>query len=302
MGACAGEEEYRAGAVVITTGGFGNNKEMLQRLYPSVAQHGDKTWAVHEPAPFILGDGISMGEAAGARIVGHDTGLPLPTAGFKHNVEGVLPPWIMLVNQEGRRFMAETSPFSVSGYLINEQTGAHAFAIFDEKTLREISNDLDYLDPLKQRMSVPSWHEESIREEVKKGAVKRTQTIAELGRVAGIDPLALEETVNRYNEDFEKGADTWFFKNSGHHAVRVPPFYAVEVRACMIGLTAAGLEIDKQCRVLDLHGRPIPGLYAAGEVLGCVMGNRYSAGGVSIANAIVFGRLAGQSAAAHVTA
>jgi fumarate reductase flavoprotein subunit len=300
IGARVGEDEYRAGAVVITTGGFGNNKEMLKRLYPSVAQHGDKTWAVHEPAPFILGDGISMGEAVGAHIVGHDTGLPLPTAGFKHNVEGVLPPWIMLVNQEGRRFMAETSPFSVSGYLINEQTGAHAFAIFDEKTLRDVSNDLDYLDPLKQRMSVPSWHEESIREEVGKGAVKRAQSISELARVAGIDPLALEETVNRYNEDFEKGADTWFFKNSGHHAIRVPPFYAVEVRACMIGLTAAGLEIDKRCRVLDLHGRPIPGLYAAGEVLGCVMGNRYSAGGVSIANAIVFGRLAGQSAAAHV--
>jgi len=298
-GARVGENEYRAGAVVITTGGFGNNKEMLKRLYPSVAQHGEKTWAVHEPAPFILGDGISLGEAVGARIVGHDTGLPLPTAGFKHNVEGVLPPWIMLVNQEGRRFMAETSPFSVSGYLINEQTGAHAFAIFDEKTLSDISNDLDYLDPLKQRMSVPSWHEESIREEVAKGVVKRAQTIAELANAAAIDPLALEETVSRYNEDFQRGIDTWFFKNSGHHAIRIPPFYAVEVRACMIGLTAAGLEIDKQCRVLDLHGRPIAGLYAAGEVLGCIMGNRYSAGGVSIANAIVFGRLAGQRAAAE---
>jgi succinate dehydrogenase/fumarate reductase flavoprotein subunit len=298
IGARVGDDEYRASALVITTGGFGNNKEMLKRLYPCVAHHGDKTWAVHEPAPFILGEGISMGEAVGARIVGHDTGLPLPTAGFKHNVEGVLPPWIMLVNQEGRRFMAETSPFGVSGYLINEQTGAHAFAIFDEKTLRDISNDLEYLDPLKQRMSVPSWHEKSIREEVKKGVVKHAQTISELALVARIDPLALEETVNRYNEDFDRGADTWYFKNSGHHAVRVPSFYAVEVRACMIGLTAAGQEIDKRFRVLDLHGRPIPGLYAAGEVLGCVMGNRYSAGGVSIANAIVFGRVAGQCAAA----
>jgi succinate dehydrogenase/fumarate reductase flavoprotein subunit len=133
---------------------------------------------------------------------------------------------------------------------------------------------------------------------VEKGAVKRAQTISELARVTAIDFLALEETVKRYNEDFDRGADSWYFKNSGHHAIRVPPFYAVEVRACMIGLTAAGLEIDTQCRVLDLHGRPIPGLYAAGEVLGCVMGNRYSAGGVSIANAIVFGRLSGQSAAA----
>jgi flavocytochrome c len=300
VGARAGSEEYRAKAVLLTTGGFGNNKEMLRRLYPSVAQHGEKTWAVHEPAPFILGDGIVLGEAIGARITGHDTGLPLPTAGFKHNLEGVLPPWIMLVNEEGRRFMAETSPYSVSGYLMNQQTGAHAFAIFDEKTLSEISNDLDYIDPHKQRMSVPSWHELSIREEVAKGVVKRAATLEDLARQAGIAPLALAETVARYNADFDRGSDSVFFKNSGHHAIRVPPFYAVEIRASMIGLTAAGLDIDDRARVLNEHGGPIPGLYAAGEVLGCVIGSRYSAGGVSIANAVVFGRHAGQRAVADI--
>lgn len=302
VGARAGGEEFRGAAVVMTTGGFGNNKEMLARLYPSVAQHGARTWAVHEPAPFILGDGITMAESIGAHITGHDTGLPLPTAGFKHNVEGVLPPWIMLVNVEGRRFMAETSPFSVSGYLINKQTDAKSFAIFDEETLKTVSDDLDYLDPLKQRMSVPSWHQESIREEVANGRVHRADTIAELAVKAGIAPGALETTVARYNADFDAGGDRAFFKNSGHHAIRVGPFYAVEVRASMIGLTAAGLDIDDATRVLDDHGRVIPGLYAAGEVLGCVIGPRYSAGGISIANAVVFGRLAGQTAVADVRA
>jgi fumarate reductase flavoprotein subunit len=295
-----GGEDYRGRAVILTTGGFGNNPDMLARLYPSVAQHGEKTWAVHEPAPFILGDGIAMAENIGAAITGHDTGLPLPTAGFKHNVEGVLPPWIMLVNVEGKRFMAETSPFSVSGYRINEQTGARSFAIFDEKTLQDISDDLDYLDPLKQRMSVPSWHQQSIREEAAAGVVKRGDTIADLARAAGIAPRALEQTVARYNADFDRGVDSVFDKNSGHHAIRVPPFYAVEVRASMIGLTAAGLDIDEQARVLDVDGGVIRGLYAAGELLGCVIGSRYSAGGVSIANAIVFGRLAGQCAAQEV--
>ena len=300
VGARAGEQKFLARAVALTSGGFGNSKPMLERFYPSVAQHGERTWAVHEPAPFILGDGILMAEAIGARITGHDTGLPLPTAGFKHNVEGVLPPWIMLVNREGRRFMAETSPFSVSGYLINEQTDARSFAIFDEQTLKETSDNLDYLDPLKQRMSVPSWHQKSIREEVAKGVVKSATSLHDLALKTGIDSIALQTTVDRYNADFDRGVDGTFFKNSGHHPIRVPPFYAVEVRASMIGLTAAGLEIDTHARVLDTHGRVIPGLYAAGEILGCVMGNRYAAGGVSIANAIVFGRLIGECVAADL--
>lgn len=299
-GVRADTEEIYGRATAITTGGFGNSREMVARLYPSVAQHGERTWAVHEPAPYILGDGIRMAEAIGAAVTGHDTGLPLPTAGFAHNVEGVLPPWIMLVNREGRRFMAETSPFSLSGYLINEQTGATTFAIFDEKTLVEISDDLDYLDPLKQRMSVPSWHQDSIRARAADGMVHRAASIDALARAAGIDPIALETTVSRYNVDFDRGADSAYFKAAGHHAVRVPPFYAVEVRASMIGLTAAGLEIDADAHVLDTHGRIIPGLYAAGEVLGCVIGSRYAAGGVSIANAIVFGLLIGESAAADL--
>ncbi|MET0545255.1 MAG: FAD-dependent oxidoreductase, partial [Caulobacterales bacterium] len=275
-GVRAGGQDYHGGAVILTTGGFGNSKEMLARFYPSAAQHGDKTWAVHEPAPFILGDGLLMAEKIGAAITGHDTGLPLPTAGFKHNVEGVLPPWIMLVNAEGKRFMSETSPYSVSGYLINAQTGAKSFAIFDEKTLKEVSDDLDYLDPLKQRMSVPSWHQESIREEVAKGVVKRGDTLKDLAEQAGIAPRALELTVARYNADFDNGADKAFNKSTGHHAIRVPPFYAVEVRSSMIGLTATGLDIDDKARVLDADGGVIPGLYAAGELLGCVIGSRYS--------------------------
>jgi hypothetical protein len=195
--------------------------------------------------------------------------------------------------------MSETAAYSVSGYLINEQTGAHAFAIFDDQTLRNFSNDVGYLDPSKQRVSVSSWHEASIRAEVAKGVVKCADTIAEVAVKVGISPLALEQTVADYNDDCDQGADSRFLKNIGLRPIRVPPFYAVEIRSSLIGLTAAGLDIDGKCRVLDEHGRVISGLYAAGEVLGCVIGSRYAAGGISIANAIVFGRLAGQMAAAE---
>jgi fumarate reductase flavoprotein subunit len=81
-------------------------------------------------------------------------------------------------------------------------------------------------------------------------------------------------------------------------AVLKPPFYAVEVRGAIIGMTGAGLDIDRDCHVLDTKGRVIPGLYAAGETLGVLVGKRYAGGGMSIGPAITLGRLAGRNAAA----
>ena len=74
---------------------------------------------MHHAAPFILGDGIRLAEKAGADIVGRDTGLLLPTSGLGKFIEAFLPPWIMLVNIKGHRFMNETAPYAVSGYLLN---------------------------------------------------------------------------------------------------------------------------------------------------------------------------------------
>ena len=78
------------------------------------------------------------------------------------------------------------------------------------------------------------------------------------------------------------------------------PFFAVEVRASVIGQTSAGLDADATTRVRDVYGRPIPGLFAAGEVLGCVQGKRYSGGGMGLGNALTFGRVAGEEAAKFV--
>ena len=79
-------------------------------------------------------------------------------------------------------------------------------------------------------------------------------------------------------------------------------FYAVEVRAAIIGVTGCGLDIDIECRVLDAHGRAIGGLFAAGEVLGVLQGRRYAGGGLSIGPAVILGRRAGQVAAAEAAA
>lgn len=292
--------DLRASSVIVATGGFGNNPEMLKRLFPSAAYHGNKTWAVHIDAPFILGDGIKLGEQAGANITGYDRGLIQPTPCFTKNVEAFLPPWVVAVNREGKRFMAEWDSYCVTGYLINEQTDRRCWAIFDHKALVDNNDDLSYADPYNSGLAITSWEERTILEQVEKGVVQTSHSISDLAGQIGVNPIALEETLRIYNEDCDYGKDRRFFKDDngrGLYPVRTAPFYAVEVRPAIIGFTAAGLDIDPDCHVLDQRGAVIPGLYAAGEVVGSFHGKRYGGGGMSIGSAIIFGRRAGEVAA-----
>ena len=290
--------DLRAPAVILATGGIGDNPDLRARLFPSATRHGAWTWTIHEEAPYVRGDGIIMAEAQGAAVVGIDNGLPLPTAGFGKYVEAFLPPWTMIVNEEGRRFMPETASFSVCGYLLNEQTNAHAFAIFDEPTLVEASNDVKYLDPFGTGMTTPTWQEDTLRAQVANGRIKTADSLTELARLCGIDGVALEESVRRYNAGCAKACDPEYFKKSPKYfPVMQSPFYAVEVRAAIIGGTGSGLDIDTDCRVLDTHGRAMPGLYAAGETLGVVQGKRDAGGGMYVGSAIILGRQAGRRAA-----
>ena len=290
--------ELRAPVTVIATGGFGNNPDMVRRLFPSVAQHAPWTWAVHDPLPFILGDGIAMGEAIGAEITGHDTGLMLPTSGFGKFLEAFLPPWVMMVNDRGRRFAPECAAYTIVGYLINEQPGHHAWCLFDEATLVEASNDSTYLDPYNAGITSPIWEEETLRKQAAAGRVKTGATIEDLAAHCGIDPEARLEQVARYNADCDAGRDISFEKETPKmFPVRKSPFYAVEVKPAIIGVTGAGLDTDRQCRVLGRSGKAIPGLYAAGETTGVTQGKRYAGGGFSIGPAVILGREAGRQAA-----
>ena len=103
----------------------------------------------------------------------------------------------------------------------------------------------------------------------------------------------LERTIARYNADCARGVDSAF----GRHpktlrSVQTPPFYAAQVAPMLVAITGYGLRADAEARVLDAVDRPIPGLYAAGEATGSWMADVYVASGNSIANSIVFGRIA----------
>ena len=291
--------ELRAGAVIVATGGFGNNPDLIRRLYPTAAQHGDWVYAVHKDVPFIQGDGIRLGEEAGARIVGHDTGLLLPSNGLGRFVEAFIPPWVMMVNEEGRRFMNEAMPYAVSGYVMNDQPNAHAYAIFDEPTLVTASQDLSYADPYHSGQAMPTWAFNMLRKAIADGKIFRADTLEDLAQMISVPFDTFSATVETYNSECGEGTDRQFFKEMpDRFPIHQGPFYAREMRASVIGQTGAGLNISPDAEVLDVHGRIIPGLYAAGEVLGCAVGKRYSGGGMGICNAMVFGRIAGDKAAA----
>ncbi|WP_340317992.1 FAD-dependent oxidoreductase [Rhizorhabdus argentea] len=295
--------DLRAPTVILTTGGFGNSPQMIERLWPTAAAHGDRVYSLYKDVPFNLGDGIVLGESAGARVTGIDNGLLIPSSNLMQDVESFLPDWAMIVNRNGRRFVAEDASYAVSGYLINEQPEMRCFAIFDEAAMLEACAEDIVVKHYINDPGPDSWRVSVLRKHVASGRIKTADTIEELARRADIKPVALAATIEQYNRYADAGEDPDFLKQTERfYPIRTGPFYAVEIRASTIVSCHAGLEIDTEGHVLDINGLVIPGLYAAGEVLGCTMGRRYIGGGMGVANALTFGRLAGKSAAREVHA
>lgn len=291
--------ELRAGAVVITTGGFANNPDLIRRLWPTAAAHGSRVFSIYAAVPYNVGDGITLAEQVGARVTGIDNGLLVPSPNFAANLEAFLPEWAMVVNRDGRRFIPEDASYAISGYLLNEQPEMRCFAIFDEAAMLEACADENVVRHYVNDPGSDSWRVSAIRANVANGRVKVADTIGELARRSDISVPALEATVARYNEDMDRGEDREFFKVArAFYPIRTAPFFAVEIRASAIVSCHAGLDIDREGRVLDAVGEVIPGLYAGGEVLGCTLGRRYIGGGIGIANALTFGRIGGLGAAA----
>jgi fumarate reductase flavoprotein subunit len=295
VGVSANGDAVRAGAVVLTTGGFGQSPDMLGRHYPEATAAGDWTWSIS--APGCVGDGLELAEKAGAGITGHNRGLLLITPGFNRQLEVDPPGWLVCVNREGRRFGDETAAYAVMSGLFREQGGS-AFAIFDEQARREAEPDSQYADAFAAGIVAVNFLPDVLAEMAEKGRVTRADTLAALAGKIGVPAAALCATVDAYNAGCDQGEDPWYFKDPQYlKPVRTPPFYAVEMRPAIVCLTATGVRIDASARALSISNTPIPGLLAAGETTGGVMGERYVGGGNSIANAIVFGRIAGREAA-----
>ncbi len=276
-------------AVILATGGFGNNPDLLQRLYPDATRYPEANWYIG--TLHALGDGLTMGEAVGAALAGHNRGLLLLTTGFTRDLEPYLPGWLVYVNRKGRRFIDETTEYSVLAEVLKEQPGAECLALFDEATRRAAT----------QRDGA-NWDADRLAGFAAEGLITQAETLEGLATRAGIRSNALHNTLERYNADCAAGHDRAFLKEARHlRPVLTPPFYAAPIKPAVICWTGTGLRIDPDARVLDQDERAIPGLYAAGETTGGMFGQCYAAGGASVGNAIVFGRIAGREAARSVT-
>ncbi|MDH3643549.1 MAG: FAD-binding protein, partial [Gammaproteobacteria bacterium] len=151
-------------------------------------------------------------------------------------------------------------------------------------------------------MSQAYWVDEILEQKAEDGTIAVADTLEALARKVEVNPAGLAGTVERYNADCERGEDTAFFKNPAVGMVPIlkPPFYAVEVRPAIVCWTGKGLRINADTCVVGTDERTIPGLYAAGETVGSLHGDRYIGGGGSFGPCIVFGKLAGENAARYV--
>jgi len=140
------------------------------------------------------------------------------------------------------------------------------------------------------------WSEDNSAE-IARGWIAQARTIAELADRISVDRPNLEETIAKYNEYCRAGQDPEFGRaRENLTAIEGPPYYAIELWPSLLN-TQGGPRRDKEARVVDPDGKPIPRLYAAGE-LGSIWGFLYQ-GANNIGECIVFGQIAGRNAAAE---
>lgn len=296
-GVRAGGRDIAAPAVVLTTGGLGHSRAMLAQYFPEVMEHADWVWAIS--GEHCRGDAIRLARPLGAAIDGQGFGHLSLTPNFARKLErGGRQGWFVLVNRLGRRFVDENLIEYVKSKVIRWQPGRVAYAIFDEETRAAMLPQPDMA--FSPELFADNWAGDRVRALADAGRIACVDTLEELGDALGIlEPAALANTIAAFNAGVAAGRDEAFGRTPASlRAVATPPFYGAEIRPAVVSMTFAGPRVDWRARVLNVAERAIPGLYAAGEAAGSVMGEQYIGGGISITNCVVYGRIAGREAAA----
>ena len=259
-----------AKAVVLATGGFGANLDMVVKYKPELKGF------MTTNAPGIQGQGIEMAQAIGAATVDMDQIQIHPTVEANTAAlitEGLRGDGAILINEEGQRFIDEVGTRDVVSAAEIAQTGSYSWLVVDQAMADASSVIQGY---------------------IKKGYTVTGATYEELGEAMGVDAAAFAETMEKWNGYVEAKNDPDFGRTSFANPLNTAPYYAVKVTAG-VHHTMGGLKINANTEVLNENGEVIPGLFAAGEVTGGVHGaNRL--GGNAVADFTVFGRIAGAAA------
>lgn len=278
--------EVRAKKVILSCGGFAQNRDMIEQYAPHDA--GSQVWSNGGAD----GDGIRMGLAAGGHLIGDRMWGHVCTTnvfGFHNTPDDVIANNGFLVNTEGKTFVANGNDNSMAYALIAEQPGQVAYSIIDANA--GFAEDFDA----------------GLESGKYDGYVFRADTLDELAETCGIDAANLAETVAAYNEHLATRGDVFwgaydFVEDPefmGATPIETGPFYAVKFIQVHLG-SVVGLVVDGDCHVLDEAGEPIANLYATGEC--CIGGNVFDmhVGGWGIGGACYSGRIAGEGAKAAV--
>ena len=267
-----------AASVVIATGGFDHNKEMISQYSPEA----DGYFSLASPGN--KGDGVAMAEAVGAA-----TNFTGGVIGFKmidittHYIEGAnYLGWTgqLGVTNEGLRFGDENADYPIfcTQLIEAQKAGAEKFYLIVDST-NELYAGLAELA-------------------VSKNLAVKADTLDELAEAAEINADNLKATVESYNGHAEAG-DEDEYGRTDLVAVTTAPFYAVQIKPAILG-TMGGLLINEDSAVVNEEGEAIPNLYAAGEVANSAFFYKeYPASGSSISTSSTFGRIAGSNAAAN---
>lgn len=296
--------EIRAKAVVIATGGFGNNKEMLEKYvrFPNVM-----------PVANVgkTGDGIRMAWDAGAAAEGLEVMAsyrpgPVGESTTSHLGAAAKQPHLWL-NPRGERFADEGVIFQwpFAGNALERQGGV-MYVVFDQATLdymktKGIDVGVGVMVPVTTRLD--KFDADFARGE-KNGIAFKAATLDELAQKTKMRPDMLKATVERYNGHAAVRHDADFAKDAKFvRAVAKAPFYAVKAVATSLG-TLGGVKVNEHLQAVNAQDEPVPGLYVVGNDAGGMYGDSYDLlmAGSTIGFAVNSGRIAGEHAARLVKA
>ncbi len=288
-----------ASAVILATGGFQGNLKMVHDFWPRTLPFPDRFLV--GGGEYAQGSGHKLARNTGAVLFNMDhqwnyiTGIPDPTNLGTHALNAYNGNSIW-VNAQGKRFVREFTDVKESFPAVVNQKPATYWAVFDETTKRDF------------RVTVAGWSDfKKVQELILHNPklTKSAATIEELAKLAGMPPSALAETVRRYNEMIGQGEDKEFkrfSRGAGDLTPKIekPPFYAVQFFP-VTRKSMGGVLVDLSCRVLDKRKRPIPGLYAVGELTGFAgINGKAGLEGTFLGPSIVTGRVAGRAVLAEL--
>lgn len=287
-------EKFMGKNVVLTSGGYASNAEMFEDLEGAV-DYSDVSY------PYSQGDGIKLGESVGGYVRYGENHLPLwgailsddefpsTMAAVARHFPGDRPPWEIIVDADGKRFLQEdVLSHQIYEEALVEQPGEQCWAVWD--------HEIHTKAPKYIMTGFGTMSEDDIPDAFNEGWTNfyKADTLAELAEKMGISADGLTKTVAKYNTSVETGVDEDFGRTHMPLPIENGPYYGINMRSWFL-TTTAGLAVDKDLQIIRQDGSTVGNLYAAGEILGTgATSGRAICGGMLVTPAVAFGKLLGE--------